>query len=168
MGEQRTTNIMRRGEFLNKGPQVEAATPSILHSLPEDLPRNRLGFAQWLVRPENPLVARVTVNRRRAEVFGRGIDASLEDFGTQGDRPTHPQLLDWLAVEFVESGWSMKHLHKLIGYTFLPVHPFVQWSPSHATQTSKYEVGWWQYTHMSAKYVYISSMSKVPLPSASN
>ena len=114
MGEQRTTNIMRRGEFLDKGPQVEAATPSILHSLPEDLPRNRLGFAQWLVRPENPLVARVTVNRWWAEVFGRGIVASLEDFGTQGDRPTHPQLLDWLAVEFVESGWSMKHMLRLM------------------------------------------------------
>jgi hypothetical protein len=114
MAKARPTNIMRRGEFLNKGAAVEAATPSILHSLPDGLPRNRLGLAQWLASPENPLVARVAVNRWWSEMFGRGIVATLEDFGTQGERPTHPQLLDWLAVEFVESGWSMKHVLRLM------------------------------------------------------
>ena len=114
MEESRPTNIMRRGEFLNKGAAVEPATPSILHPLLDDVPRNRLGLAQWLVSPDNPLVARVAVNRWWSEMFGRGIVASLEDFGTQGERPTHPQLLDWLAVEFVESGWSMKHVLRLM------------------------------------------------------
>ena len=114
MEKSRMTNIMRRGEFLNKGAAVEATTPSRLHAMPDDLPRDRLGLAQWLVSPENPLVGRVAVNRWWSEMFGRGIVASLEDFGSQGERPTHPQLLDWLAVEFVESGWSMKHVLRLM------------------------------------------------------
>ena len=77
-------------------------------------PRDRLGFARWLVSPENPLVGRVTVNRQWAAFFGRGIVRTTEDFGYQGEPPTHPELLDWLAVEFVEQGWSMKKLHRLI------------------------------------------------------
>lgn len=112
--ENRTTHIMLRGEFLNKGDVVKAKTPDSLHAMPKDAAADRLGFAQWLVDRKNPLVARVTVNRWWAEIFGQGIVTSLEDFGTQGDRPTHPLLLDWLAVEFMESGWSMKHMHRLM------------------------------------------------------
>jgi len=110
--EPRTTNIMKRGEFLNKGPEVQSDTPEFLHAFSPSLPRNRLGLAKWLVDPQNPLVARVTVNRWWAEIFGQGIVETLEDFGTQGEAPTHPQLLDWLAVDFVENGWSMKHIHR--------------------------------------------------------
>ena len=76
--------------------------------------RDRLELARWLVSPENPLVARVTVNRWWAEFFGKGMVVTEEDFGSQGDLPTHPELLDWLAVEFMEQGWSMKHIHRLI------------------------------------------------------
>jgi hypothetical protein len=112
--EPRTTNIMKRGEFLNKGPEVQSDTPELLHAFSPRLPRNRLGLAKWLVDPQNPLVARVTVNRWWAEIFGQGIVETLEDFGTQGEPPTHPQLLDWLAVDFVENGWSMKHVHRML------------------------------------------------------
>lgn len=112
--EPRQTNIMIRGEFLNKGPEVAPAVPDVLHSFPRESPRNRLGFARWLVSPNNPLVARVTVNRWWAEIFGTGIVRTSEDFGTQGDPPSHPELLDWLSIEFMESGWSMKHVLKQI------------------------------------------------------
>ena len=93
-----------------------ASTPSILHAqLEEDSEQpDRLELARWLVSPENPLVARVTVNRWWAEFFGKGMVVTEEDFGSQGDLPTHPELLDWLAVEFMEQGWSMKHIHRLI------------------------------------------------------
>jgi len=110
----RMTHIFRRGNFLTTGEQVSPEAPAVLHSFPEDAPRNRLGFARWLVSRENPLVARVAVNRWWANIFGRGIVRSAEDFGTQGDPPSHPKLLDWLAVELMDSGWSMKHIHKLI------------------------------------------------------
>ncbi|MBM81145.1 MAG: hypothetical protein CMJ78_11205 [Planctomycetaceae bacterium] len=114
MTETRMSNIFRRGNFLDKGAKVEAAAPAVLHTLKDGLPKNRIGLARWLVDPDNPLVARVTVNRWWSAFFGAGIVASLEDFGTQGEEPTHPELLDWLATEFVESGWSMKHMHRLI------------------------------------------------------
>ena len=114
MSQSRDTHVLIRGVFLNKGEKVSADTPSILPGFPKDLPRNRLGFAKWLVGGNNPLVARVAVNRWWMEIFGRGIVATTEDFGVQGDLPTHRDLLDWLAVEFVENGWSMKHIHKLI------------------------------------------------------
>ncbi len=110
----RMNNIFKRGNFLDKGQAVKPGVPAALHALPAGAKANRETLARWLVSPSNPLVGRVTVNRWWSEFFGRGIVESLEDFGTQGERPTHPKLLDWLAVEFVESGWSMKHIHKLI------------------------------------------------------
>ncbi|WP_197443481.1 PSD1 and planctomycete cytochrome C domain-containing protein [Maioricimonas rarisocia] len=118
LNEPRMTQIFKRGSFLTPGATVEPATPAVLHELQAELPEgeqpDRLTLARWIASPENPLIGRVTVNRWWAEFFGRGIVETLEDFGTQGERPTHPELLDWLAVEFVENGWSMKHIHRLI------------------------------------------------------
>lgn len=111
----RPTHVLNRGNFLDRGERVEPATPATLHAFQSGSPRpNRLDLARWLVSPENPLVARVTVNRWWTEFFGRGLVATPEDFGLKGEPPTHPELLDWLAVEFMERGWSMKHIHKLI------------------------------------------------------
>jgi hypothetical protein len=112
--EPRETHVMIRGNYLDPGERVACGTPAALHAMDPALPRNRLGFAQWMVSPDNPLLARVTVNRWWAEFFGRGIVSTPEDFGSQSEPPTHPDLLDWLAVEFMESGWSMKHIHKRI------------------------------------------------------
>jgi hypothetical protein len=114
MDQPRETRIFQRGDFLTLGEPVEPGTPRTLHALHPDAPPNRLGLARWLVDAENPLVARVTVNRWWSEFFGHGLVDTLEDFGTQGDRPTHPRLLDHLAVEFMEHGWSRKHIHKRI------------------------------------------------------
>ncbi|MBI1766624.1 MAG: DUF1553 domain-containing protein [Acidobacteria bacterium] len=114
-GFERPSTLLRvRGNYMNKGERVYAATPAALHAWPEDAPLNRLGLARWLVSRENPLTARATVNRAWEQFFGRGIVETVEDFGTQAAPPTHPELLDWLAVEFMESGWSMKKLHRLI------------------------------------------------------
>lgn len=110
----RTSYIHVRGAYLTKGEEVQPAPPAILNPLPADAPLNRLTFAKWLVVPENPLTARVTVNRIWEQYFGQGIVSTSEDFGTQGEPPTHPELLDWLAVEFMEHGWSLKHIHRLI------------------------------------------------------
>jgi hypothetical protein len=109
----RTSHLFRRGDYHTPGETVEAATPAFLHPLP-DGPRNRLALARWLVDRENPLVARVTVNRWWAELFGQGLVATPEDFGLKGELPTHPELLDWLAVEFMDGGWSMKRLLRTI------------------------------------------------------
>lgn len=106
--------LLKRGQIGSRGKVVEPGVPAALHALDPALPASRLGLAKWIVSPENPLTARVTVNRLWAEIFGRGIVASAEDFGWQGDAPTHPDLLDWLAVEFVESGWSVKSIVRLI------------------------------------------------------
>ncbi len=110
----RQTHVLRRGEFLNPGEPVEPGVPLVLHDLPQDAPANRLALAHWLTDENNPLTARVVANRAWAEMFGQGIVATEEDFGSQGEPPTHPELLDWLAVEFMRSGWSQKHLHRLI------------------------------------------------------
>jgi hypothetical protein len=109
----RMSTLFERGDYRNPGEPVQPATPAILHSMPQG-PPNRLTLARWLVSPQNPLVARVTVNRWWAELFGQGIVPTVEDFGIKGEQPTHPELLNWLAVEFVENGWSMKKLLKKI------------------------------------------------------
>jgi len=109
----RETPIFERGNWLVHGPVVEPDVPQSLNAFPEGAPRNRLGFAQWLVSEENPLTARTLVNRIWAQVFGRGIVEPLGDMGTQSDPPTHPELLDWLALQFMhEMDWSVKRLLK--------------------------------------------------------
>ena len=110
----RETRIHQRGNFLDQGEPVEAGVPSAFGKLAEGSPRNRLGVAQWLMSAENPLTARVAVNRIWAQLFGIGLVETEEDFGTQGTLPSHPELLDWLAVDFRENGWSMKKLLKTI------------------------------------------------------
>jgi hypothetical protein len=112
--EGRQAHILVRGEFLNPGDPVDPAVPRIFPKLPNDTPKDRLALARWLVSRDNPLTARVIVNRIWSAYFGKGIVKTSEDFGTQGDLPTHPELLDWLAVEFMEGGWDLKALHKLI------------------------------------------------------
>jgi hypothetical protein len=106
--------ILMRGAYDKKGDQVEANAPAFLNPLPKGAPQNRLGLAQWLVDPANPLTSRVTINRFWQEVFGTGIVKTSEDFGIMGAPPTHPELLDWLAVEFRESGWDVKKFFKLL------------------------------------------------------
>ncbi|MEO6784824.1 MAG: DUF1549 and DUF1553 domain-containing protein, partial [Chthoniobacteraceae bacterium] len=110
----RPTFIHNRGEYLQPTDPVTPGVPAFLNPLPPGAGRDRLAFARWLVSPENPLTARVTVNRQWAAFFGTGIVKTTEDFGYQGEPPTHPELLDWLAVEFVKQGWSLKKLHRLI------------------------------------------------------
>jgi hypothetical protein len=110
----RQTNILQRGEYLKPGDQVSFATPAFLPPLPAGAPANRLGLAQWLVAPEHPLTSRVQVNRMWQYFFGVGIVKTSEDFGVQSEYPLHKDLLDWLAVEFRERGWSMKTMHRLI------------------------------------------------------
>jgi hypothetical protein len=112
--ERPCTNLHIRGSFLSVGDKVCAGVPFILNSLPDDQMPNRLGLANWLVSDDNPLTARVTVNRYWEQLFGRGIVETSEDFGTQGSTPTHPLLLDWLATEFMSDGWSMKKTLRLI------------------------------------------------------
>ncbi len=111
----RTTRLYERGEQTHPKQKVRPHVPEFLHDLPEGGdPESRLTFAKWLVAPEAPTTARAFVNRTWAALFGTGIVESVEDLGHQSTPPSHRELLDWLAVEFVESGWDMKHLHKLI------------------------------------------------------
>jgi hypothetical protein len=106
--------VLYRGEYTQRRDKVTPATPAALPPIPDGLPHNRLGFAKWLVMPEQPLTARVTVNRFWQEVFGTGIVRTSGDLGVSGEQPSNQELLDWLAVEFRESGWDVKKFFKLI------------------------------------------------------
>ena len=110
----RKTTMLIRGDFLKPGKAVEPGVPAFLNPLPPNAPRNRLTFAQWLVDRQAPTTARSIVNRVWQAYFGTGLVATSEDLGKQSDTPSHPELLDWLAVDFMEQGWSLKKLHKQI------------------------------------------------------
>lgn len=110
----RVTHIHHRGEFLSPRATVQPDVLAVLPPLPEHGPRNRLMLAQWLVSPEHPLTSRVIVNRLWQQVFGRGIVPTVDDFGTRGETPSHPDLLDWLALEFQRRGWSIKEMMRLM------------------------------------------------------
>jgi len=110
----RETRIHHRGEYLSPREPVQPGTPAVLHEFPESWPRDRLAFARWLTMEDNPLLARVAVNRVWQSIFGTGLVETTEDFGIMASPPTHPELLDWLAVEFMRRGWSTKELHRLI------------------------------------------------------
>jgi len=107
-------HVLTRGVYTARTQRVEADTPHFLPPLPAGVPHDRLALAKWTVSAENPLTARVTVNRMWSEIFGTGLVESAEDFGIMGQRPSNPELLDWLAVEFRESGWNVKHMYKLM------------------------------------------------------
>mgnify|MGYP002631762001 CR=1 FL=1 len=111
----RETRLLKRGEYdLPTGDPLEPGILNVVGAFPEDAPRNRLGLAQWLTSREHPLVARVLINRVWQRVFGYGLVRTPEDFGLQGEQPTHPELLNWLAVELQESGWNLKHMIRLM------------------------------------------------------
>ncbi|MBN8732246.1 MAG: DUF1553 domain-containing protein [Acidobacteria bacterium] len=112
--QRRPTHLLQRGQYDKPGEVVEPGVPALLHPLPAGAPNNRLGFAQWLIAPENPLTARVGVNRFWQMMFGIGLVKTVEDFGLQGEWPSHPELLDWMSTEFVRSGWDVKGLLKLM------------------------------------------------------
>lgn len=114
MPEPRAMFVLNRGVYNAPGEQVDPNIPLKLGEFPSDLPKNRLGLAQWLLSPEHPTTARVTVNRYWQMYFGQGLVNTPEDFGSQGTLPTHPELLDWLATTFIHSGWDVKAMQKLI------------------------------------------------------
>ena len=107
--------LLFRGEYDQRRDKLSADIPKAFPPMSANLPRNRLGFARWLVSPEQPLTARVTVNRFWQEIFGTGIVRTTGDFGVAGEMPSHPELLDWLAVDFREHGWDVKRLFKIDG-----------------------------------------------------
>jgi hypothetical protein len=110
----RMTTVLKRGDFTKPGDKVTTGVPAVLNSLPQNANSSRLTFAKWLACRESPTTARAYVNRVWQAVFGTGLVETAEDFGTQGTPPSHPELLDWLAVDFMEHKWSTKHLLKLI------------------------------------------------------
>ena len=112
--EPRPTHILVRGDYRSPGELVSPGVPKALGKLPDGLKPNRLALAKWLTEPQHPLTARVLVNRLWQMIFGVGLVKTSEEFGSQGERPSHAELLDWLAVEFVESGWNVKHMLRLI------------------------------------------------------
>ncbi|HEY6167908.1 MAG TPA: DUF1553 domain-containing protein, partial [Verrucomicrobiae bacterium] len=114
MATPRETFVLKRGEYDKRGERVTPGVPASLTPLPSDAARNRLGFAQWLVDPANPLTARVAVNHQWQMIFGIGLVKTTEDFGSQGEPPSHPDLLDWLATEFIRTGWDVKRLLKTL------------------------------------------------------
>ena len=114
MDEPRQSFVLERGLYDQYGEQVYPNTPEKIFAFPDSLEKNRLGLAKWVTSKDNPLFARVTVNRYWKNIFGTGIVRTVEDFGNQGELPSHPALLDWLAIEFMESGWDVKALHKLL------------------------------------------------------
>ncbi len=113
----RPTRIFKRGDWQQPGDEVEPGVPAVLNPFPEGAPRNRLGFAQWIVDRRNPTTARVIVNRIWQAYFGEGLVTTPEDFGTRCEDPSHPELLDWLACEFMDRGWSFKEMHRLITHS---------------------------------------------------
>lgn len=113
-GNQRETRVQFRGNYLDKGPVVDLGVPKIFHDFPQTENPSRLHLAEWLVDEDNPLTARVVVNRYWEALFGKGIVATSEEFGSQGELPSHPELLDWLAVELMENDWDLKHLIRTI------------------------------------------------------
>jgi len=114
MGKPRDTFVLVRGAYNKPADKVTAGVPACLPALPADAPRNRLTLAKWLVDPAHPLTARVSVNRYWQTFFGTGLVKTAEDFGVQSERPSHPELLDWLATDFVRTGWDIKRMHRLI------------------------------------------------------
>jgi hypothetical protein len=114
MSKPRDTFILGRGQYDNQGEKVTPGVPSFLPPMARDMPANRLGLAKWILAPSNPLTARVAVNQYWQQYFGTGIVKTAEDFGSQGEPPSHPELLDWLATEFVGSGWDVKAMQRLM------------------------------------------------------
>ena len=114
MEEPRQTFILKQGQYNQYSERVYPNTPESILAFPDSLEKNRLGLAKWLTSKSNPLTARVAVNRYWKNIFGTGIVRTVEDFGNQGELPSHPKLLDWLAIQFIESGWNVKNLHKII------------------------------------------------------
>src|SRR5206468_3503426 len=114
MAKPRDTFILARGDYRNQTEKVTPAVPSLFPPLPKDAPANRLGLARWLFKGQHPLTSRVAVNRYWQMYFGIGLVKTAEDFGSQGDAPSHPELLEWLATEFIRSGWDVKAMRRLI------------------------------------------------------
>ena len=113
-GQRRKTRLQFRGNFLDLGEELSEGVPAVLHPLPKDAPKDRLALAKWLVSDDNPLTARVVTNRFWEQLFGVGLVRTSEEFGAQGEQPSHPELLDWLATEFVARKWDVKALLKLL------------------------------------------------------
>lgn len=112
--KRRETTVFMRGEYDKPGDKVEPGVPAVFPAIPAGSPTNRLGLARWLVRPDHPLTSRVIINRYWQQCFGIGLVKTAEDFGMQGERPSHPELLDWLATEFTGSGWDLKHMLRMM------------------------------------------------------